>query len=205
MNGYEKAQALGLTGTDAEIVAVLKTLTTSDIPVKSLARLLREEGLLLWTGEKYVGSIQTLVSSPGANQQFVDGIDELKSAVFGGSAETLLTTVPQWAAKVWAIVSAIVALVPDTAGIVEKVYALDGGRPYKDLTAQQFAAQRTAAESLAEKLAIVANTRQTVSLLSAKATAVNAWCDALDLTTKTPEEVQAYCDSLLASDDGNPA
>jgi len=154
MNGYEKAQALGLTGTDAEIVAVLKTLTVSDIPVKSLARLLREEGLLLWTGEKYTGSIQALVSAPGANQQFVDGIDELKSAVFGGSAETLLTTVPQWAFKVWAIVSAIVALVPDTAGIVEKVYALDGGRPYKDLTVEQFVAQRTAADAVTAKQAI---------------------------------------------------
>jgi len=150
MNGYAKAQALGLTGTDAEIVAVLKTLTVSDIPVKALARLLREEGLLLWTGEKYTGAIQTLVSSPGANQDFVDGIDELKSAVFGGSAETLLTTVPQWAEKVWVIVSAIVALVPDTAGIVEKVYALDGGRPYKDLTVEQFAAQRTVALAKAE-------------------------------------------------------
>jgi len=50
----------------------------------------------------------------------------------------------------------------------------------------------------------VAETRRTVSLLSAKATAVNAWCDALDLTTKTPEEVQEYCDSLLESNDGNP-
>lgn len=147
MNGYEKAQELNLAGTDAEIVAVLKTLTVSDIPVKALARLLREEGLLLWTGEKYTGSIQALVSAPGANQQFVDGIDELKSAVFGGSAETLLTTVPKWAGKVWAIVSAIVALVPDTEGIVEKVYAIDGGRPYKDLTTEQFAAQRTEAEA----------------------------------------------------------
>ena len=52
---------------------------------------------------------------------------------------------------------------------------------------------------------VVSETRRTVSLLSAKATAVNAWCDALDLATKTPEEVQSYCDSLLASSDGNPA
>lgn len=51
----------------------------------------------------------------------------------------------------------------------------------------------------------VSETRRTASLLSAKATAVNAWCDALNLTTKTPEEVQAYCDSLLASSDGNPS
>lgn len=161
MNGYEQSVALNLAGTDAEKVAILKTLTVSDIPVRSLACLLREEGLLLWTGEKYTGSIQTLVSAPGANQQFVDGIDELKSAVFGGSAETLLTTVPKWAGKVWAIVSAIVALVPDTEGIVEKVYALDGGRPHKDLTVQEFAAQRTAAESIAGKLAaleLVTNT-----------------------------------------------
>jgi hypothetical protein len=56
-----------------------------------------------------------------------------------------------------------------------------------------------------QKAWTISETRQTVSLLSAKATAVNAWCDALDLSTKTAEEVQAYCDSLLASTDGNPA
>lgn len=55
-----------------------------------------------------------------------------------------------------------------------------------------------------QKAWTVSETRRTVNLLSAKATAVNAWCDALDLTTKTPEEVQQYCDSLLASSDGNP-
>ena len=163
---YQAAVNLGLTTaiapgsnpprgyTDAEIVAILHTLTTTDIPVKSLARLLREEGLLLWTGEKYVGSIQSLVNTPGMSQAFIDGIDELKSAVSGGSAETLLTTVPQWAAKVWAIVSAIVALVPDTIGIVDKVYALDGGRPYKDLTVEQFSAQRSESEAQAAKQAL---------------------------------------------------
>ena len=55
-----------------------------------------------------------------------------------------------------------------------------------------------------QKAWTVSETRRTVNLLSAKATAVNAWCDALDLTTKSPEEVQEYCDSLLASSDGNP-
>lgn len=151
MSAYQKSIELNLDGTDAQKVAVLQTLTVSDIPTKSLARLLREESLLLWTGEKYVGSIQTLVTSQGANPQFVAGIDELKSAVFGGSAESLLTTVPKWSVKVWAIVSAIVALVPDTAGLIDRVYALDGGRPYKDLTVSEFAAQRTAAESIAVK------------------------------------------------------
>lgn len=55
-----------------------------------------------------------------------------------------------------------------------------------------------------QKAWTVAETRHRVNLLAAKATAVNAWCDALDLATKTPEEVQAYCDALLASSDGNP-
>lgn len=145
MNAYEKSVALELTGTDAEQVAILQTLTISDISTRALARLLREESLLLWTGEKYVGSIETVVKAEGASEAFVAGIDELKSAVFGGSAESVLTTVPKWSQKVWAIVSAIVALVPDAAGLIDRVYALDGGRPYKDLTAEQFAAQRTAA------------------------------------------------------------
>lgn len=161
MNAYEKSQELNLEGTDAQKVAILQTLTVSDIPTKSLARLLREESLLLWTGEKYVGSIQSLVAAQNSNPEFVAGIDELKSVVFGGSAESLLTTVPKWSVKVWDIVSAIVALVPDTAGLTDRVYALDGGRPYKDLTVEQFAAQRTAAESAAVKnaaLELVTNT-----------------------------------------------
>lgn len=161
MSAYQKSLELNLEGTDAQKVAILQTLTVYDIPAKSLARLLREESLLLWTGEKYVGSIQTLVTSQGANAQFVAGIDELKSAVFGGSADSLLTTVPKWSVKVWSIVSEIVALVPDTAGLIDRVYALNGGRPYKDLTAQEFAAQRSEAESIAVKntaLDLVQNT-----------------------------------------------
>lgn len=63
-------------------------------------------------------------------------------------------------------------------------------------------AEVTAADC--EKAWIVSETRRAVNLLSAKATAVNAWCDALDLLSKTPVEVQKYCESLLASSDGNP-
>jgi len=41
----------------------------------------------------------------------------------------------------------ILALSPGASGLVDSFYALDGGRPYKDLTVEQFAAQRTAAET----------------------------------------------------------
>jgi hypothetical protein len=150
MNAYEKAQSLGLKGTDAENVGVLQTLTVSDIPVGEVARLLREETLLLWTGEKYVGAIQQAVESPGIPLQFVNGIDELKSAIFGGSAKHLLTTVPKWAAKVAEIMAAIAQVIPQTAGLVDRVYALDGGRPWKDLTVEEFAKQRDEAVKQAE-------------------------------------------------------
>jgi hypothetical protein len=40
--------------------------------------------------------------------------------------------------------------------------------------------------------------------VSAKATNVNAWLETYDTADKTIEDVQAYVDSLLASEDGNP-
>lgn len=59
-----------------------------------------------------------------------------------------------------------------------------------------------------EKQEIVSNARVAMAAIlqpvQAKSTAVNSWLDNLDLSSKTLEEVQAYCDDLLASDDGNP-
>ena len=94
---------------------------------------------------------------------------------------------------------AMIAGLADAAGWPAelKAAALAAGLTYtalSDATAEECEAAWTVAE-----------TRRTVNLLAAKATAVNAWCDTLDLATKTPEEVHAYCDSLLASSDGNPS
>ena len=88
----------------------------------------------------------------------------------------------------------------DAAGwpVELKAAALAAGLTYTSLAGE------TVTTDDCRKAWTISETRQTVNLLSAKATAVNAWCDALDLTTKTPEEVQSYCDSLLASSDGNP-
>lgn len=43
-----------------------------------------------------------------------------------------------------------------------------------------------------------------LQVVQAKSTAVNGWLDALDTSGMTVAEVQAYCDVLLASEDGNP-
>jgi hypothetical protein len=93
----------------------------------------------------------------------------------------------------------IIAGLADAAGWPAelKAAALAAGLAYASLS--------DATADDCQKAWTISETRQTVSLLSAKATAINAWCDTLDLATKTPEEVQAYCDLLLASSDGNPA
>ena len=152
MNGYEKAQALGLSGTDAEIVAKLQTLTVSDIPVKSVRTWFRENNLWLErsTGEMF-GPLQAAYAS--APQEAKDGLDYLYDTVFAGSADFLRTTQPVWAQQVWQLVQLVVQLSPAHTGLVDSFYALDGGRPYKDLTVEQFAAQRTAAQETAALMA----------------------------------------------------
>lgn len=152
MNGYEKSQSLGLTGSDAEIVAILQTLTVSDIAVKSVRTWFRENNLWLErsTGAMF-GPLQTAYSS--APQEAKDGLDYLYDTVFAGSAEFLRTTQPVWSVKVYQLVQLVIALSPGHTGLVDSFYALDGGRPYKDLTVEAFVGQRTAAESIAGKVA----------------------------------------------------
>ena len=52
------------------------------------------------------------------------------------------------------------------------------------------------------KLQITGDTR---SKINAKATAVNAWLDAIDLESYDEAQLREYCESLLASEDGNPS
>jgi hypothetical protein len=152
MNGYQKAQALNLTGTDAEIVAVLQTLTVSDIPVDAVRVWLRESLLWFRTSPTTMGgSIQAVLESSQTPSETKQQLGLFWSAVFGDGARNLLTTVPTWAGLVWQIIQGLTAAAPDAAALVDSFYALDGGRPYKELTVEQFAAQRTSTESLALK------------------------------------------------------
>jgi hypothetical protein len=152
MNGYEKAQALGLTGTDAEIVAVLKTLTVSNIAVDAVRVWLREN--LLWFRSSPTtmgGAIQQVIDSDQTPDETKQQLGIFWSAVFGDGAQNLLTAVPTWAGLVWQIIQGLTQAAPDAAALVDSFYALDGGRPYKDLTVQEFAAQRDAAAAEASR------------------------------------------------------
>lgn len=152
MNGYEKSEALGLIGTDAEKVAILRTLTVSNIAVDAVRIWLRENLLWFRTSPTTMGgAIQQVIDSDQTPVETKQQLGIFWSAVFGDGAQNLLTTVPTWAGLVWQIIQGLTQAAPDAAALVDSFYALDGGRPYKDLTVEQFAAQRTAAAEQAEK------------------------------------------------------
>lgn len=185
MNGYEKSQALGLTGTDAEQVAILQTLTVSNIAVDSVRVWLRENLLWFRTSPTTMGgSIQAVLDSDQTPSQTKQQLGLFWSAVFGDGAQNLLTTVPTWAGLVWQIIQGLTAAAPDAAALIDSFYALDGGRPYKDLTVQDFAAQRTAAE--------------TEAALTAERNALRAAFDAYLNAIGTNEQSDRKADLLTA-------
>lgn len=185
MNGYEKSVALSLTGTDTEKVAILQTLTVSNISVDAVRVWLREN--LLWFRSSPTtmgGAIQDVIESQSTPDETKQQLGIFWSAVFGDGAQNLLTTVPTWAGLVWQIIHGLTQAAPDAAALVDSFYALDGGRPYNDLTVQEFAAQRTAAE--AEAAAITARTALT--------TAFHAYLNAIG----TSEQADRKADLIAA-------
>jgi len=150
MNAYEKAQSLILSGADAEIVGALKTLTTTDILGLKLGKWLGEHNLLSWDGSVWFGTLQDLIDDGKITGAEAIGIQQLKAVLVGPRGDGLATTDPAWAPMVFQIISDISQVSPDASALIESFYALSGGRPYKDLTVEQFAAQRTAAVAKAE-------------------------------------------------------
>jgi hypothetical protein len=148
MNAYQKSNELGLSGTDAEIVAVLQTLTAGKIDPTDVRRWLRENGLWYRRPDGSMGgTLQAVYAAATAQQK--TGLDQFFAAVFGDSAVSLRTTEPVYAGQVWQIVQMIASLSPEAAGLVDSFYALDGGRPFKDLTAAAYAAQKADAARIA--------------------------------------------------------
>ncbi len=189
MNGYEKAQSLSLSGTDAEIVAVLQTLTVSNIAVDAVRIWLREN--LLWFRSSPTtmgGAIQQVIGSPSTPDETKQQLGIFWSAVFGDGAQNLLTTVPTWAGLVWQVIQGLTQAAPDAAALVDSFYALDGGRPYKDMTVQDFAAQRMDAANLLAKQAALDLVQNTAS---------EAAREEYRRQTSTPESIIAAAVAVL--------
>ena len=188
MNGYEKSVSLGLTGTDSQQVAILQTLTVSDISVDAVRVWLRENLLWFRTSPTTMGGgIQQIIESDQTPAETKQQLGIFWSAVFGDGAKNLLTTVPTWAGLVWQIIQGLTQAAPDAAALVDSFYALDGGRPHRDLTVEQFAAQRTTAE--------------TEAALTAQRDALRTRLDTIWNQVGTSEQADAIADLRAIADE----
>lgn len=145
MNAIEAAQSLGLTGTDAEIVATLQTLSRSNIAASSVRRWLRQDrdpALLAYDGSAWFGTLQDMLQAGQLSTGMQAGLRDLKALMLEEGGD-LRTTQPGPAGRVYAVVTGIAQILGgDQSETIDSFYRLDGGRPFKDLTAEQFAQQK---------------------------------------------------------------
>ncbi len=173
MSAYQKSIDLNLDGTDAQKVAILQTISNSDISRANLASWLARKGLLDFDGNTWFGLLQDKINDGTIAGPLLLLLKQLKSVVLSVGGESLRTTTPPFCVQVYAGLSSIASAVPAAATLCSEFYdALDGGRPYKDLTVEEFAAQRTAAVSKAESTAAIAAKR---GKLQDAHIAVSAW------------------------------
>lgn len=144
MTALETAQSLGLAGTDAEIVAVLRTLSQSNIAASSVRTWLRQDRdpvLLAYDGSAWYGTLEEMLQAGQLPTAMVNGLRDLKALMLEGGL--LRTTQPGPAGRVYAVVTGIAQILGgDQSETIDSFYRLDGGRPFKDLTAEQFAQQK---------------------------------------------------------------
>jgi len=135
-NAYQVAQKKQITGTPEQIVAVLRALSQENIPAAKLRLWLSDHNLLAYDGSGWFGLLEEATLSP----ERALGIRDLKARVLSGDA--VRTSEVTYAPKVLQIVSGIAQAMPQIAGLVDSFYALDGGRPWKDLTVEQYLASQ---------------------------------------------------------------
>jgi len=200
MNAYETAQSLGITGTDAEIVAALQAtgLTHTKISIGDLLFLLRNRAMMTRlirpadTGEKWGGSLINLIlyATDSLPAEVSRSIETFFSHITDDRSQFFDTTMLAHSAPFWAMAQGFggTPTMP-TVDDFQAVAALGGGWQFADLTTEQFTAQRTDAEALSLKQ--TALTRCTEAMEAAQAEYRSA-----DSTPATI--VQAMLDSLGA-------
>lgn len=156
MNAYETAQALGLSGSDAEIVAVLQStgLTARPIQLGDLLYTLNNRGMLIRlirpadTGEKWAGSVVNMVlylNASGTPEQAA-AVNQWFSHITNDRNNLFDTTQVAFAAAFWSLAQAFGGQPTfPTAADFAAVADLGGGWRFAGLTAEQFAAEKDAA------------------------------------------------------------
>jgi hypothetical protein len=141
VNAYEKSVELGLTGTDEEKAAILRTLTAGPISLQAVRTWLRENGLWRIGPNGQSGTLYTIwnEAAPGDVRE---GLADFYASVFEGQAQSINTTDPTVAGRVDAVLQIIKDDIPNGETIVAQFYVLDGGLQWADATAEQIAQQR---------------------------------------------------------------
>jgi hypothetical protein len=159
MNAYQKAQSLGLTGTDAEQAATLKAtgVTARPIILAELLFLLNFRGMLTKlvnnnSDEKWSGTVLAMKAAIAADAVATAHVDRWLSHITNPRNTHWDTTDANYAAPFWALAQAV-AGGPGMPSVEDfsAVAALGGGWLFADLTTEQFAAQRNAAASEADR------------------------------------------------------
>lgn len=155
MDAYKKSLELGLTGTDEEIVAALKPTTLYPINLSYLMEMLNFRGMLRKTDgsggqERWQGTLQNLKTALiGLDQaEFVEAYETWFSHVTNPRQISWDTSIPAYAIA-FGQMEANFAGGPSmpTANDFAAVAALGGGRPYADLTVEQYALEKAAYEA----------------------------------------------------------
>ena len=143
MNSYQKSLELGLTGTDEQIVDILKCICNNNITSKDVAIWMREKGLWIMLPDGCSGTLYNLYSQTD-NQEIKTGLGEWYASTLSGQAENILATDPIIAQRIASIIYLISNLIPNGPEICEEFYAMCGGRPFLNLSVEQFSADRQA-------------------------------------------------------------
>jgi hypothetical protein len=183
MTAYQKAQSLVLTGTDEEIVAVLRALPARDVPACDVASWMRERGLWIETPRGSSGSLYDLYADTD-DKVVQTGLDEWYASVLRGQAVTIRATRPDIAVRIAAIASLMAAALPDGPTLRDEFYQLCGGLPYADLTVEKYAAQRAESEARAAREAAYSRVVNRVNHVIAVSVAAKD-------SGATPEEIEA--------------
>jgi hypothetical protein len=159
MNGHETAVSLGLSGTDAEIVAQLQAsgLTARPIVLSELLFLLNFRGMLTKlvsnnADEKWTGTVLAMKVAIAADPVATAHVDRWLSHITNPRNTHWDTTDAAYSAPFWALSQAFAggSGMPLSADFTA-VAALGGGWLFADLTTEQFAAQREAVEVATQK------------------------------------------------------
>lgn len=159
MNAYQTSVDLGLTGTDAEIVATLRAtgVTARSIVLSELLFLLNFRGMLTKlvsnnADEKWTGTVLAMKAAIATDPVATAHVDRWLSHITNPRNTHWDTTDSAYSGPFWALSQAL-AGVPGmpSAEDFAAVAALGGGWLFADLTVEQFAAQKATTEALADQ------------------------------------------------------